>query len=120
MIPTPHSANVYRPNLVQGTGQQIGNYSLVYSCVACFVQPTASTEDFFFQQRGDENTASIYLNYEGYSFLRNDVFIWNNQEYHITGVQSGLNLNLYWELTAVYYPEGAKKRIDIVDYPVID
>ncbi|OWK46619.1 hypothetical protein [Fimbriiglobus ruber] len=117
MIPQPHLADVWRPVEVQGTDQQIGYYTRIYKSVPCFIQPYASTEQSYYQQRGDENTAQIYTCRTDLCFKRNDVFDWGGDEYHLTGVQTGLNLAIYQELTAVYYPDPAKKRIDRTEYP---
>jgi hypothetical protein len=62
--------------------------------------------------------AFIYTSRVDLCFQRNDVFDWNGKEYHVVGVQTGLNLNTYQQLTGAYYPEVAQKRINRQEYPV--
>lgn len=112
-----HTADVYRPAMIQRTGQEIEGYTRVYRSVPCFIQPGGGVESFYYQERGQENPVQIYTSRTDLAFQRNDVFLWDGREFHVTGQNNGLYLDVYQSLTAVEYPEGAKKRLSAEDYP---
>lgn len=112
-----HRADVYRPTTAQGTAQQITGYTLLANAVPCFIQPVSSEEAFYYSQRGLENVHTIYTTATCGGFTRNDVFTHDGSDYHVTGAKNALVRGLYLELTAMQYPEAAKRRLDVGEYP---
>ncbi len=111
-----HKADVYRPTIVQSTAQQIDEYNLVYADVPCFIQPASVAESFYYEQRGAEGSATIYSTDTDNTFLRNDIFEAEGQQFHVVGVKNNLFISLYVELTVVWYSENAKKRLSRESY----
>ena len=112
-----HKADVFRPTKIQNTAQEISGYVLHARCVPCFIQPVSSAEAFYYSQRGLENVHTVYTTDACGGFDRNDVFTHAGSDYHVTGVKNALVRGLYLELTAVQYPEQAKRRLDTEAYP---
>ena len=112
----PHKADVYRATEEQNTTVEITGYTKVYSNVPCFIQPATSAEAFYYAQRGLENDHTIYTSTVNNTYQRNDVFTHKGYDYHIVGVKNGLLKNVYIELAAKQYPEGAKRRLDTGAY----
>lgn len=111
-----HCADVYRGTKGQGTDQQFKFYKRVFRSVPCFIQPADSKEAFYYQQRGLENTHTIYTSRTDLDLQRNDIFEWNGEQFHIVGIKDGLNLGVYLELAAEQFPENAKRRLDRGEY----
>jgi hypothetical protein len=116
MIPQIHRADVYRATITQGTAQEISAYTLVYEDVPCFIQPMDSQESWFYEQRGLEDMHVIYTSAVGNTYQRNDILEYQGNQYHVVGVKNGLMMNVYSELSAYAYPEGAKKRLSRESY----
>ncbi len=107
-----HQANWYRADIVQGiSSQEIDGYANIAYCVPCFIQPADSKEAFYYSQRGDENTHTIYTTSQA-EFLRNDILERNGDQFHIVGVKDALYMGLYQELAVYQYSESAKRRLN--------
>lgn len=111
-----HIADVYRVKMKQGTAQEIDGYQLLYSSIPCFIQPNTSAEAFYYEERGTENQITIYTSRTDLTFQRNDILERNGKQYHVVGVQSGLESAVYIQLFCLEYPENAKKRLSIEAY----
>lgn len=77
----------------------------------CFIQPYDVKESFYYDQRGQEGYAALYTTDTTTAFSRNDIWLKDGVEYHVTAVKNNLVMGLYRELTVYWYPEGAAKRL---------
>lgn len=112
-----HRVNLWRPIYIQGTTQEILDYRRVRSNIPAFIQPVSSVLEDNFQQRTLTDAVTIFTSDTVTSFEREDVLEWNGHQYHILGIVSGLESNIYQELTCEEYPETARKRLNMEDYP---
>lgn len=109
-----HRVDVYRSSIVQGTAQTYGAYSEIASSVPCFIQPASSQIQFYYGQRGTTVTHSIYTTAVTQDFKREDILEdARGNQYHLTADPlNALESDVYLQLFAEQYPEGAKKRLD--------
>lgn len=113
-----HSVDVYRQNLVQGTSQNIGTYTISKRAVRCFIQPASSALQYFYGQRGTTVTHTIYTCATNVTFQREDILEdARGHQYHLTADPlNALESDVYLQLVAEQYPEDAKARLDREEY----
>lgn len=112
-----HTADLWRPSMIQRTSQDIEDYDLLNPSVPCFIQPYATTEQFYYEQRGFEGKTTIYTTSLD-TFQRNDIMQDDRgNQFHVVGVANANYMDLYQQLDVLVYPEGAKKRLSREAYP---
>ncbi|AWM39785.1 hypothetical protein GobsT_18530 [Gemmata obscuriglobus] len=113
-----HRVAVWRQNLVQGTAQRIDRYTQAYAGVPCFIQPASSALQLYYSQRGTVVTHTIYTTAVTRAFEREDVLVdAKGNQYHLTADPlNALESDVYLQLVAEQYPEGAKKRLDVESF----
>ena len=114
-----HSLDVYAPTYVQGTAQSIGGYTLIYSAVPFFLQPTDSKMEFVYEQRETTISVIAYTSAVQNTYTREQVFLdpSGNQFHLIADPLNPLMSDDFLKLTMERYSEGSKKRLDIEEYP---
>lgn len=113
-----HKVDVWRPNFENATAQTITGYTQVYTGVACNIQPASSQLQFYYAQRATVVTHSIFTTSVSTVFQREDILVdARGKQYHLTADPlNALELDVYLQLFAEQYPEGAKKRLDLESY----
>ena len=109
-----HRVSVWRPVYVQGTADKIDKYTRVYSSVPAFIQPVDTKLQMFYAQNGTAITHTIYTTATSKTFQREDILedASGNQFHLVAAPKDALMSQIYFELQAEQYPEGAKRRLD--------